>query len=290
MSEIGDATALIETDVSGQNLDNTVEQEVDQELVSAANRVMVAGQVMEELPKDLYIPPDALCVFLETFSGPLDLLLYLIKKQNLNILDIPIVEITRQYVNYIEIMQLMQLELAADYLVMAAFLAEVKSRMLLPRNDEELEDEIDPRAELIRRLQEYERFKQAAEDLDNTPRMFRDTYRAKIPIERIVVEQRPDIELEELTRLFAKILQRAELKGGTHTIQKEILSVRERMSIILNAVDENNFLPFEAFFDLSEGKMGVVVTFLAILELVKESLLELVQVESYGQIHVKAVA
>ncbi|MEJ2344434.1 MAG: ScpA family protein [Gammaproteobacteria bacterium] len=251
---------------------------------------VVQGEAITALPHDLYIPPDALEVFLEAFEGPLDLLLYLIKRQNLDILDIPIAEITRQYMEYIELMRDLRLELAAEYLVMAAMLAEIKSRMLLPRPVEAEGDEEDPRAELVRRLQEYERFKQAAEDMDALPRLERDIFPASAAVtDRRVVKIEPEVNLKELLLAFKDVLTRAELFSH-HQIQLEPLSVRERMSLVLGAVRADQFTPFSALFDVAEGRMGVVVTLLAILELIKESLLELVQAEPFGPIHVKAAA
>lgn len=247
----------------------------------------VAGEPLTELPKDLYIPPDALEVFLEAFEGPLDLLLYLIKRQNLDILNIPIAEITKQYTSYIEMMEELQLELAAEYLVMAAMLAEIKSRMLLPRPVEEDADENDPRAELIRRLQEYERFKTAAEDLEKLPRMERDTWQASAEVvERTVVKQEPHVELKELLLAFSAVLKRAEMFTHHH-ISRETLSVRQRMTNLLSVLDDQDFMEFTALFEPTEGRAGVVVTLLAILELGKEGLLEIVQTQNFGQIHVK---
>jgi len=249
---------------------------------------VVRGIPVTELPRDLYIPPDALEVFLETFEGPLDLLLYLIKKQNLQILDIPIAEITRQYMEYVELMKELHLELAAEYLVMAAMLAEIKSRMLLPRPEGlDEEDEQDPRADLIRRLLEYERYKQGAEALDAMPRLGRDIFPVKIPApERPVVKLTPTIDLNDLISAFSEVLQRAEMYSHHH-IQREVLSVRERMSNVLSALEERQFTQFSDLFTPEEGRMGVVVSFLAILELVKESLVELIQNEPYGQIYVR---
>lgn len=273
-----DATAVV-------NIDN--QQEPQQAEIPFA---VVQGENVTTLPQDLYIPPDALEVFLETFAGPLDLLLYLIKKQNLDILDIPIAEITRQYMEYIGLMQEMRLELAAEYLVMAAMLAEIKSRMLLPR-PVEADDEDDPRAELVRRLQEYERFKKAAEDINMLTRVERDVMPVVNVgfIEKRVAKQEPDIDLKELLFAFKDVLRRAEMFSHHH-IQLEPLSVRERMSIVLTRVDTDKFTDFTSLFDVKEGRMGVVVTFLAILELIKDSLLELVQAEAFGQIHVKAAS
>jgi len=250
----------------------------------------IYGEPMLELPQDLYIPPDALEVILETFEGPLDLLLYLIRKQNLDILDIPIAEITRQYVAYIELMQAARLELAAEYLVMAAMLAEIKSRMLLPRPSESEAEEDDPRAQLVRRLQEYERYRKAAEDIDDRPRVGREVFLAVIegdekPVRRI----EPNVTLFELLDAFRNVLQRAELYRH-HRVMLEALSVRERMTQILGRINAESFLPFESLFEVKEGRMGVVVTFMAVLELLKESLLTLVQNEPFAPIHVKAVA
>ena len=249
---------------------------------------LVQGNAITELPKDLYIPPEALEVFLEAFEGPLDLLLYLIKRQNLDILNIPIAEITRQYMEYVEIMKDIHFELAADYLVMAAMLAEIKSRMLLPRPESDEEDEDDPRAELIRRLQQYERYKKAAEDLNELPRMERDIFRVSADVPELHVRKKhPDVEMRDLMMALKDVLVRAEMNSHHH-IQMEPLSVRERMSVILSQVKPDSFLEFKNLFDPKEGRLGVVVTFLAILELVKESLLDLVQAEPYGPIHVTA--
>ena len=250
---------------------------------------IVNGQALTQLPLDLYIPPDALEIFLaETFSGPLDLLLYLIKKENLDILNIPIAEITRQYMDYVDVIKDIRLELAGDYLVMAAMLAEIKSRMLLPR-PAELEDEEDPRAELIRRLQEYERFKQAAEDLDSLPRLNRDVYPVVVsPPKLTLVKPKPTVELGDILAALNDVMKRAEMFSHHH-IQREALSVRERMSKVMSAVSRDHFTDFTTLFPHEEGRMGVVVTLVAILELIKESLIELVQNEPYGSIHVKAV-
>lgn len=254
-----------------------------------ADPIRIGAAVLTELPTDLYIPPDALRVLLETFEGPLDLLLYLIRKHNIDILDIPMAEVTRQYMVYVEIMKEVQLELAADYLVMAATLAEIKSRLLLPCPITETGEEIDPRAELIRRLQEYERFKSAAEHLHQMPQVGRDLWiaRAFIP-EQPIKTQPPEVSTEDLLAAFMDILSRGHLKTS-HLIQKEALSVRERMSLILDKLKDQEFLPFESFFQAIEGRRGVVVTFLAILELLKENLLQLVQAEDFGPIHIKVV-
>ena len=249
---------------------------------------VVQGKELTILPKDLYIPPDALEVILEAFEGPLDLLLYLIRRQNLDILDIDVAEITKQYMGYIELMASIQLELAAEYLVMAAMLAEIKSRMLLPRQQSEDEDEEDPRAELIKRLQEYERFKQAAEDIDELPRMGRDIHRATADAPgRDQQRPHPEVDIRELVTALADVLKRSEM-FESHQIEMEKLSTRERMSQVMENLRDNQFVPFVALFTLEEGRLGVVVTFLAVMELIKESLVEIVQSENFGPIHVKA--
>ncbi len=251
---------------------------------------IVEGKPMSQLPLDLYIPPDALEVFLEAFEGPLDLLLYLIRKQNLDILEIKVAEITRQYMEYIDLMSDLQFELAAEYLVMAAVLAEIKSRMLLPRQSEGDEDEDDPRAELVRRLQEYERFKTAALDIDDIPRMNRDYWVAAADAPVMNKEKPlPEIQLKEMLLVLAKVLKRAE-SYGHHQIQLEPLSTRERMSHILDSVSKagDQFVPFISLFDLEEGRKGLIVTFIALMELIKESLVEIVQSEPFAPIHVKA--
>jgi len=249
---------------------------------------IIDGESITELPHDLYIPPIALKVFLDTFEGPLDLLLYLIRKQNLNVLDIPIAEITDQYVNYINLMKELELELAGEYLLMAAMLAEIKSKMLLPIF-EEIEDEEDPRAELVRRLLEYERYRVVSEEMDNLSRVDRDIFITGVETkhleEPIVL---PDITLKELLISFQEVLQRAKMFSGLHFL-KEPLSVRERMATILDNLGDNDFIEFTALFDLKEQRAGLVVTFLAILELMKESLVEIVQTSAFGIIHVKAL-
>lgn len=251
---------------------------------------VVSGEPMTTLPQDLYIPPHALQVFLEAFEGPLDLLLYLIRRQNINILDIPIAEITTQYVQYIEVMTELQLDLAGEYLVMAAMLAEIKSRLLLPRPEAEEEEEADPRAELVRRLQEYERFKKAAEDISDLPRLERDTFVASADApERKVITKLPDVTLEELLIAFHDVLKRAKMYSSLH-LQRETLSVRQRMSEILTRINANAFSAFADLFDPEEGRHGVTVTFLAILELLKEATIEVVQGEEYSAIHIRAAS
>jgi segregation and condensation protein A len=249
---------------------------------------IVNGKAVTEVPKDLYIPPEALEVFLEAFEGPLDLLLYLIRRQNLDILEINVSQITDQYMRYIGMMNSMQFELAAEYMLMAAMLAEIKSRMLLPRAKPEEEEEEDPRASLIRRLQEYERFKQAAEDIDGLPRMERDTFQAGAqPPDFKTVIAHPEVDMKELLLVLSDVLRRADM-FVSHHVQKEKLSTRERMTEILARLSTERFTPFVALFVIEEGRMGVVVTFLAMMELIKESLIEMVQTEIFGQIHVKA--
>ncbi len=249
---------------------------------------MVQGEPVVALPKDLYIPPDALEVILDAFEGPLDLLLYLIKRQNLDILDIPVAEITAQYMKYVDMMKDLRLELAAEYLVMAAMLAEIKSRMLLPRVHSDEEDDEDPRAELVRRLQEYERYKQAAEDIDALPQLNRDVFQSHSAMPDKQVEQTPpEVSLQEILLAFKDVLNRVDLFTPPH-VEKEALSVRERMSRVLDHVEEDRFVEFTSLFSFDEGRLGVVVTFLAVLELLKESLLELVQAEPFGVIHIKA--
>ena len=251
---------------------------------------VVDGEPVTTLPQDLYIPPYALQVFLEAFEGPLDLLLYLIRRQNIDILDIPIAEITKQYVQYIELMTDMQLELAGEYLVMAAMLAEIKSRMLLPRPEEAEEEEDDPRAELVRRLQEYERFKKAAQDISDLPRLERDVFVANVDApERKIVTKLPDVTMKELLLAFHDVLKRAEMFSNLH-LQREPLSVRQRMSEILSRIKAGQFTTFADLFDPEEGRMGVAVTFIAVLELLKESVIEVVQSEEFAPLHVRAAS
>lgn len=249
---------------------------------------LVQGEPLTVVPQDLYIPPDALEVILEAFEGPLDLLLYLIKRQNLDILDIPLEETTRQYMTYIDMMQNLKIELAAEYLLMAAMLAEIKSRMLLPRQVES-EDEDDPRAELIRRLQEYERFKTAAQDIDEMPRLRREIYLTDIEPPEIHQDRPvPEVDLHDLLFAFKDAMARADMYSHHH-IQREGLSVRERMSNVLSMISADGFTSYTSLFTIEEGRRGVVVTLLAILELVKEQLIDLVQADTFAPIHLKAV-
>ncbi len=251
---------------------------------------VVDGEPVTTLPQDLYIPPYALQVFLEAFEGPLDLLLYLIRRQNIDILNIPIAEITKQYVQYIEVMEELQLELAGEYLLMAAMLAEIKSRMLLPRPEIVEEDEDDPRAELVRRLQEYERFKKAAEDLGDLPRLERDVFVASADApERKITTKMPDVTMKELLLAFHDVLKRAEMFSNLH-LQREPLSVRQRMSEILTRIKVKAFTDFGDLFDAEEGRMGVAVTFIALLELLRESVIEVVQSNQYAPLHIRAAS
>lgn len=249
---------------------------------------IVKGEPYFALPKDLYIPPDALEVILEAFEGPLDLLLYLIRRQNLEILEIPIASITLQYVGYIELMGDVRFDLAAEYLVMAAILAEIKSRMLLPRiAAADGEEGLDPRAELIRRLQEYERFKKAAEDIEALPRMERNSVQARLDTERTSpLSLPPNVAIKELLLAMKDVLGRAELLTG-HAIRRDPLSVRARMSQLLELLRSPQFVPLQDVFIASDGRRGVVVTFLAMLELLKEQLLDLVQNQAFGTIYLR---
>jgi segregation and condensation protein A len=251
---------------------------------------IVDGEPVTEPPKDLYIPPQALKVFLEAFEGPLDLLLYLIRRQNLDVLDIPIAEITRQYLEYIDLMRDLELELAGEYLLMAAMLAEIKSRMLLPRPASDGAEEDDPRAELVRRLQEYERFKRAAEDLDQLPRLERDVFPGKAElVERHVAPLLPDVTLKEMLLAFKDVIQRAAMFAHHH-VQRERLSVRQRMSEILLQLHGGELIDFARLFRVEEGRMGVTVTFVAVLELLREGLLDIVQADTFAPLHVRAAA
>jgi segregation and condensation protein A len=251
---------------------------------------VVKGEAVTQMPLDLYIPPEALEVILEQFSGPLDLLLYLIRRQNLDILDIPIAEVTRQYMGYIELMQSLKIELAAEYLLMAAMLAEIKSRMLLPRPLEEEGDETDPRAELVRRLQEYERYRAAAENIEKLPRVGREVHLAVIDGSNLPHRKvQPNVSMFELIDAFREVLKRAELYKHHHVL-REPLSVRERMTRVLDRINAEGLANFESLFDVKEGRAGLVVTFLAILELFKESLIVVVQQEPFSPIHVKVAA
>ncbi|MBJ2129491.1 segregation/condensation protein A [Alteromonas sp. IB21] len=248
----------------------------------------INGEALIEKPEDLFIPPDALEVILETFEGPLDLLLYLIRKQKFDITTLPIAAVTKQYMEYVDAMMALKLELAAEYLLMAAILAEIKSRLLLPKHSEDSEEEDDPRAELIRRLKEYELVKQAAEDLDIQPRLERDVFKAHVEVSENVAPIRvePNVSLAEIVLAFSTAMKRAEAFEH-HTIEREALSTRERMSLILSLLTSAEYTPLERLFTIEEGKAGVVVCFLAILELVKEQLILCIQAGPYAKIHVK---
>ena len=245
----------------------------------------VDGTIWQQFPEDLYIPPNALEVFVDIFEGPLDLLLYLIKKQNLDILTIPVAQITRQYMAYVELMQKLHLELAAEYLVMAALLAEIKSRMLLPRPAELAAEEEDPRAFLIAKLKEYERMKKAAEDLDNLPRQERDVFPVSVELGKLVIKKHyPEVELTEMLLAFADVLK----QFTEHQIKKEQLSLKDRMISVLERLKNGESLSFFSLFSLKEGRAGVVVSFLAILELSKEGLIEILQHEPFSELRIKA--
>jgi len=244
------------------------------------------GEPVIELPIDLYIPPDALEVVLEAFEGPLDLLLYLIRKENLNILDIPMAPLTRQYLEYVEAMRAKNLELAAEYLVMAAMLMEIKSRLLLPRPPSAQPTEEDPRAELVRRLLEYEQIKKAAHSLDELPQTGRDVIAISVWIERAISERLPQVHAQDLAEAWRSLLHRARLSRHHH-ISREELSVREHMSGILRALRARRVLEFEELFDPSRGVPVLVVTFLALLELARELLIEITQSECFAPIYVK---
>lgn len=257
-------------------------------MIEAVHSVARVGdEAITVLPDDLYIPPDALQIFLETFEGPLDLLLYLIKKQNIDILNIPVAQITAQYMQYIGLMNELQLELAAEYLLMAAILTEVKSRLLLPKTVSMSQEEDDPRAELVRQLQEYEQMKRAAEDLDKIPRLERDLFLASIEPPEHPSRALPEIALNELLLAFKGVMQRTEMMASHH-IQRETLSIRERMTQILTQLDADKFSEFKTLFNKPEGKLGVVVTFIAVLELLKQAMIELVQAKPFAPIYLKA--
>ncbi len=268
----------------------TTELEQPEQTTAPSNVIALAtvrGQAIIDLPKDLYIPPDAMKVLLDAFEGPLDFLLYLIRKQNIDILDIPIADVTKQYMQYIDLMQELSLELAAEYLVMAAILAEIKSRMLLPRIEDPENPEADPRAELVRRLQEYERYKQAAEDIDKLPRLERDTFFVQADSSQIAVDKPlPHVSLQDIVAALSDVLQRAELSTN-HQVHIDALSVREKMTLILDRVQDKEHVLFTDIFTLSEGRLGVVVTFLAMLELLKQHLIEFVQAAAFAPIYLK---
>ena len=267
--------------------DNAVIEEVSP-AESAAPFARIYGQPMEQLPLDLYIPPDAMAVMLDAFEGPLDLLLYLIRKANVNVLDIPMAPLTEQYLTYVEAMRSHNLELAADYLVMAAMLIEIKSRMLLPRlKAVEGEDAEDPRAELVRRLIEYEQMKQAAHKLDELPHAERDFDWVEVWVEKSMLQRLPDVSPDDLREAWRAIARQARLHTR-HTIQREELSVREHMGMILRSLrDAGGFVNFVDLFDVTQGAQVLVVHFLAMLELAREHLLEMTQAEAFAPIYVR---
>ena len=281
-----------------QNLEERPEQDASEQsvlggrddLVVESLKAVVLGEVISDWPKDLFIPPDALEVVLESFEGPLDLLLYLIRKQNLDILNIPVADITKQYMAYVEIMRAANLDLAAEYLVMAALLGEIKSRMLLPRPKSEEDDDEDPRAALVRRLQEYERFSKAAGQLDDRPRLERDVYTAQADlIDPDPPQVLAQVKLTQLVDAFQKVVERAEANRHMF-ISRDMLSMRERMTNVLSKLNETGFLRFEELFTPEEGRLGVVVKFIALLKLCRDDMLLIVQTEPFAPIHIKRAA
>lgn len=276
---------------NAQAVDEASGKRIDkQEVYTDTLRAVVMGEVIQEWPQDLFIPPDALEVVLESFEGPLDLLLYLIRKQNLDILNIPVADITRQYMGYVELMRAANLDLAAEYLVMAALLAEIKSRMLLPKPKSEDEDEEDPRAALVRRLQEYERFSQAANKLDDRPRLERDIFASSVVFDDPnPPEVKVDVGLEQLVKAYQGVMDR--MAANKHMlVSRDMLSMRERMTNILQRLQSQDYLRFEDLFTAAEGRMGVVVTFIALLELFRDDMLIVVQNEALAPIHIKRAA
>lgn len=275
-----------ETSSSAVDASNSQSEQITQQQPLAL--AFINGEALIEKPEDLYIPPDALAVILETFEGPLDLLLYLIRKQKFDIVELPVLQVTQQYMEYVEVMTDVKLELAGEYLVMAAMLAEIKSRLLLPKHNNEVEDEDDPRAELIRRLKEYEQIKVAAQELDSAPRMQRDFYVANAEASDNVqpIKHLPQVQMQELVSAFYQAMQRASAYDH-HQIEKEVLSTRERMSQILQSLNSQTYTALDKLLNVKEGKAGLVVTFIAILELVKESLIVFEQGEPFGNLHVK---
>ena len=281
------------SDELDQNSKDAVQDEkksTHKEAFSDSMRAVVMGEVINEWPQDLFIPPDALEVVLESFEGPLDLLLYLIRKQNLDILNIPVADITRQYMGYVELMRAANLDLAAEYLVMAALLGEIKSRMLLPKPKSDDEDEEDPRAALVRRLQEYERFSQAANQLDDRPRLERDIFEAQVVFEDVnPPEVQANVSLEQLVKAYQSVMDRAD--ANKHMmVSRDQLSMRERMTAILQRLQKQDYINFEELFSKSEGRAGVVVTFIALLELIRDDMLVVVQTEPLASIHIKRAA
>ena len=283
-------TSPVESTDQSTETDSNTEDKHDEVAYAESLRAVVMGEVINEWPQDLFIPPDALEVVLESFEGPLDLLLYLIRKQNLDILNIPVADITRQYMGYVELMRAANLDLAAEYLVMAALLGEIKSRMLLPKPKKDLEDEDDPRAALIRRLQEYERFSKAANALDDRPRMERDIFPAEARFEDPApVEVKAQVTLNQLVKAYQGVVLRAQTNANM-LVSRDMLSMRERMTNILTRLQQNDYLRFEDLFTEAEGRLGVVVTFIALLELFRDDMLVVVQNEPFAPIHIKRAA
>ena len=279
----------LRSDSTQETASPKVEKEQER-LYTESMRAVVMGEVMREWPQDLFIPPDALEVVLESFEGPLDLLLYLIRKQNLDILNIPVADITRQYMIYVEIMRAANLDLAAEYLVMAALLGEIKSRMLLPRPKAEAEDQEDPMAALVRRLQEYERFSQAANELDDRPRLERDIFAAQAMFDDPhPPEIKAEVSLEQLVKAYQAVVERADANQHMK-VSRDMLSMRERMTKILSRLQNQDYLRFEELFTHAEGRLGVVVTFIALLELFRDDMLVVVQTEPLAPIHIKRAA
>ena len=274
------------TDQTHQSVDKNNQQQAYQDSL----RAVVMGEVINEWPQDLFIPPDALEVVLESFEGPLDLLLYLIRKQNLDILNIPVADITRQYMNYVELMRAANLDLAAEYLVMAALLGEIKSRMLLPKPKSEDDEAEDPRAVLVRRLQEYERFSKAAMELDDRPRLERDIFAAQVVFDDPSPPKlKPRVNLEQLVRAYQSALERVEANAHM-LVSRDMLSMRERMTQILQRLQSTDYVRFEDLFTSSEGRLGVVVTFIALLELFRDDMLVVVQNQPLAPIHIRRAA
>ena len=266
-------------------MDNSTElKPLQQEL----NLAVLNGEEISFSADDLYIPPNALKIFLESFEGPLDLLLYFIRKQNLDILDINVLEITNQYVRYIDLMEKIQFDLAGEYLVMAAYLTEIKSRMMLPKENDSEDEENDPRSELIRRLQEYERYKTVSKSLDEMPRAGRDFYLASSALPEFESSQNlPNVDLDQLSNVFAELVQRQKL-SASHVIEFEKLSTREKMSYILDLLIKEKNIEFHKLCDLKEGKIGIIVNFLALLELAKDSLIRIIQSKDFGIINLSS--
>lgn len=284
------ATTDKSTVKEGASVDTAEEQHNRQDAYTESMRAVVMGEVMNEWPQDLFIPPNALEVVLESFEGPLDLLLYMIRKQNLDILNIPVADITRQYMSYVELMRAANLDLAAEYLVMAALLGEIKSRMLLPKPKTELEDEEDPLAALVKRLQEYERFSQAANELEERPRLDRDVFRANAEFDDVSPpDVKAQVSIEQLVKAYQAVIDRADANQHMK-VSREMLSMRERMTSILQQLQDQPYLRFEELFLSSEGRLGVVVTFIALLELFRDDMLVVVQTEPLAPIHVKRAA